>query len=301
VVVKGASLLSILGIAALSCAGCSLTTDLGGLSSGGGGGSPGQGGALVGGGGAGRGGADGAGGAGAQAGSAGHASGGGGTGGAPDAYAVEVLADEPVGWWRLGDAVTPVALDSGPDGYVGTYMGGVVLGQPGIVATDSAAHFDGSSNTMMILEQDVLDFANQDEMTVEVWFLQIGDGGFIAGKLMHDGAFHGYMVATDPNGPGVRFDRHGGGTMKGGDVLEGEWNHVVGTFDGVTARLYFNGEEVNSKVQSGPVLDHDVPFSVAAGATWGRLDGVIDEAALYDYALPPGRVSAHYEAGTAGQ
>jgi hypothetical protein len=32
---------------------------------------------------------------------------------------------------------------------------------------------------------------------------------------------------------------------------------------------------------------------------WSVLEGDFDEVAIYDYALPPARVNAHYEAGRA--
>ncbi len=34
---------------------------------------------------------------------------------------------------------------------------------------------------------------------------------------------------------------------------------------------------------------------------WKDFEGVIDEVAIYDYALPPARIAAHYAAGVAAR
>src|SRR5262245_26734042 len=60
-------------------------------------------------------------------------------------YAAAVLADAPLSYWRLGDAVTPVAKDSASGRHDGVYKGGVTLGVVGAIANDpdTAVAFDG--------------------------------------------------------------------------------------------------------------------------------------------------------------
>ena len=54
-------------------------------------------------------------------------------------YANRVLADSPLGYWRLGEFSGSVAVDSSGNGNDGTYVGNVVLGQPGLApGIDSA-------------------------------------------------------------------------------------------------------------------------------------------------------------------
>jgi hypothetical protein len=219
----------------------------------------------------------------------------GGTGGGPDPYTTAVLADAPVAWWRLDDQITPLAIDSGPNGYDGTYLNGVLLDQPGILPSSASVLFDGVNG--QVATGDVLDFAGDASFSVEAWINSDDQDGFIAGKLTHDGsAFHGWMLAyLAPTG--FRFRRHGSTIAVGGVATAGTWAHVVGTFDGVSARLYVDGAEVDAQPQSPTLVDHDGPFTIAMGQNWGRLEGRIDEVAVYDHALTPARVQAHRQAG----
>src|ERR1700749_868044 len=72
---------------------------------------------------------------------------------AADAFANEVLADKPVGYWRLGEAPgTPQAADSSTHGHAGTYHGGITLGQHlrPLMSGDTAALFDGATGIVTI-------------------------------------------------------------------------------------------------------------------------------------------------------
>ena len=51
-------------------------------------------------------------------------------------YSGVVLAKGPVGYWRLGEAVGPTAVDASGFGYDGTYNGNPTFGQPGAIADD---------------------------------------------------------------------------------------------------------------------------------------------------------------------
>jgi hypothetical protein len=52
-------------------------------------------------------------------------------------YADAVLADNPVGYWRLGETNGSVALDSAPNGLNGMYNGGVSLSHMGAIVSDT--------------------------------------------------------------------------------------------------------------------------------------------------------------------
>jgi len=67
---------------------------------------------------------------------------------AADAYSSAVLAKGPVGYWRLGDAAGPTAVDLSGSGHDGAYFGNPTFGQPGAIAgaVDTAVGFNGSSS-----------------------------------------------------------------------------------------------------------------------------------------------------------
>jgi hypothetical protein len=199
-------------------------------------------------------------------------------------------------WWRLDDRVTPVALDAGPNRYHGTYSGGVTLNEPGIISDNPAAHFDGVQARVEVTAD--LDFDGADPFSVEAWVSHRGDNAFIAGKLTYvDSVYRGWMLVWKTDG--FVFQRVGNSGADGGRLLTGGWHHVVGTFDGVTARLYVNGVEEAVRVQDTdlPVVGDETPFRIGREPTWAKTLGWIDEVALYDYALPASRIQAHYDAG----
>src|SRR5690242_13514517 len=71
---------------------------------------------------------------------------------AVDAFAQDVLADNPVGYWRFGESSGPAAADSSPHANAGTYHGGITLGQQlrPLLGGDTAALFDGATGIVTI-------------------------------------------------------------------------------------------------------------------------------------------------------
>src|SRR5207249_895162 len=105
-----------------------------------------------------------------------------------------------------------------------------------------------------------------------------------------------------------------------GNASTGVWQHVVGSYDGMTARLFVNGALVGSSnltpaanaafrpnTQSalrigGTMLSgslSDGPVISAGGVSGNRgFDGWVDEVAVYASALSASTIAAHYAAAT---
>src|SRR5262245_42823776 len=82
-------------------------------------------------------------------------------------YRMLVTNDHPVAYWHLDDASTGTAVDSGPHGYNGTYMG-TVDSVPGVFgASDLAAALNGSDGSIQM--GDVIDFKDNAKFTLEAW------------------------------------------------------------------------------------------------------------------------------------
>ena len=91
--------------------------------------------------------------------------------------------------------------------------------------------------------------------------------------------------------------------------MTGTTHHVVGEWDGVQWRLYFDGAEVGAPDDSSGVGALATMANLYAGAesvdfgggpTPDRfLNGTIDEVAVYDHALTPSRILSHYNASRA--
>jgi len=246
---------------------------------------------------------------GASSGGTGGGSGGGGTGasggvgGVADTYAAEVLADLPLAYWRFGETAGPTAVDSSGNGNDGTYIGGVALAEPGVLAGDTAARFDGGDDEMTAGE--IFDFAATAPFTVELWIRpdDIGSIGGVVCRYGWDGNnYLGWLLTGSSNVPdGLRFRRTGSPLLEGVSLADGEFNHVAVTFDGVTELLYLNGVEVDSRLPNALVDVGTDPFRVGRAANWGSYAGIIDELAIYDFALPPARIQAHRNAALGSQ
>lgn len=221
--------------------------------------------------------------------------------GDPDDYRAVVLGDGPLGYWRLGDADPPVALDQ-TGKLDGLYSGGVLLGQAGIRSDDTAAHFDGQGDDLMSLG-DNFDAPMLAAFTLEAWVKPDSVGNDmqpICSKAVYVGdALHGYTLEFHDQAVILRRCREGVCDGASGPPIEaGKYSHVVGAFDGVTLYVYVDGK-ASTAPSSLEVLDTDAAFVWAGSlSTYGLFAGALDEVALYGYALGPQKVEAHLAAGT---
>lgn len=72
--------------------------------------------------------------------------------------------------------------------------------------------------------------------------------------------------------------------------------HLVGTYDGTTARLYVNGTQVATT--TGTLAPSTEPFRIGAGRSTlgnpsGYADATFDDVALYDRVLTPAQIAEH--------
>ena len=221
-------------------------------------------------------------------------------------YASTVLADGPVGYWRLGEAVgAATAVDASPNGNNGAYQSGVTQGQPGVIVGDpnTAAAFNGTGNARVDLPTATQLGLDNASFTAVAWVNAAALGG--------DHAIFG----TDSGGTNstlhliIRGNQFYMGFYSndtgGNQVLNtGQWyfvafdyNYNPVTMTG-TQSIYVNG-----------ALDASTAGHVAFMGTttlhigqWGggnNFNGVIDEPAIFDYALTPAQIQGLYNAGEA--
>jgi hypothetical protein len=224
-------------------------------------------------------------------------------------YAATVLADGPVGYWRLNDLGTTL-LDSSPTALTGTLTGlpmsqRRVPGPLGYTDPDSgslsfvgnAAHY-GSVPGSAALDLQTL--------TVEAWAMPSGSqNGFIFEKTTTGAVNTEYSLFL--SGTNVIFRTVSGGTsydltwaIDTTILIYSAWNHLAATWDGVTKRLYVNGRLVASTAFSG-LLDTNPTgtswIGVYGNAAGYPFSGRLAEVAVYPKALSADRVAAHWEMG----
>ena len=85
-----------------------------------------------------------------------------------------------------------------------------------------------------------------------------------------------------------------------GDLGGGNWVHLVGTYDGANWKLYRNGSLVATQPSPvGALAVDDADWAVGStGNGWAdAFAGLVDEVAIYNYALSANQVAGHYKAG----
>ena len=91
---------------------------------------------------------------------------------------------------------------------------------------------------------------------------------------------------------------------------EGEWVHIVGTYNGTNMSLYYNGvletsgqgiwdsDSESFVTMSGPIDSNNMPLAIGSdGLSGNYFNGTIDDVIIYNRALTQNEISAMYSAG----
>ena len=248
-------------------------------------------------------------------------------------YSSAVLSDTPVGYYRMNETTGSVAIDTVGVAH-GVYRNGAipaaqppngvgpVLQQPGprspafpgFDADNDAVQFDGAAS-----------FSNPDNLNIstlslndtaysfEIWAYNTrpqadllitgymgarGTGTSIDGVGIM-GTLASASTATDAP-PGTLFLTDGVTILSGDSIVENnQWHHVVYTRSGDSVALYLNGElELSDTLAPTYGTSDAITAGMRPDQHWA-FQGMLDELALYNYALSPEQVLAHYDAASA--
>jgi hypothetical protein len=216
------------------------------------------------------------------------------------AYGAIVLEDGPLAYFRFAETSGPDAL-SEVNGVRGQYQGDFEFGAIGAVGDDTVV-FDG--RTTFIDLGDQFRFAGNAPYTFELWVKP----RFTEGHTL-------FLVArASPGGDGFQFyigntytifSRQMGldefGYVTSEHAPFDRWTYFVATYDGAVARMFKNAVEVSANTggdAARPIADAAGSLSIGdhVPSQFFKLDGSVDELAIYGYALDPGRIQAHYDA-----
>lgn len=245
-------------------------------------------------------------------------------------YQSTVVAQQPVGYFRLNETVQPssnVGLYATNKGSLGATADGTYVSSPvtGLDGPFSGALGVGLNGISQYITTPASTALNTTNFTFELWAKPAIAPAFAypASSVDFDGTGRsGWYMAQDDGsvfGAGsawvVRiFNRNGTGfgaqvaaPVAGADV----WVHLAVTYDDTTKVLaiYTNGVLAESAIATPGAngqtyvpnqnLNNDDPFTVGARSTltlqWA---GTVAEAAMYGSALSATRVAAHYAAAT---
>lgn len=223
-------------------------------------------------------------------------------------YRDTVLADNPVGYWRLGDPADSRATNSGSLGAAGngTTFQNVTFGVPGALNSDpdTAVNFDGNQAKINVPYSSAL---NTARFTVEAWAKVTTDstGHRSPVASRDDPPQRGFIFYAAPNNQWQFWTGTGaqvGWNVVGGAAAEPEvWAHLVGVYDGTNKFFYVNGVLVGAN-RSAFTPNGSRVLRIGASATESPVgdfffNGDVDEVAVYPAVLSPERVVAHYASG----
>ena len=216
-------------------------------------------------------------------------------------YRDAVMADSPVGYWRLAET-TGNALDETGNAAGGRYNGGVTRGVPGALSTDAnlAARFDGVDDYVSVADNGPMDVG--DTFTYELWVKRGATQG-VTQRLLHKGtgpAALGFgsnnRVVLLPGGTGATATASSAMT-----IVDQAWHHVVATKSGADVHIYVDGVDVTMAGANATMTTSANALNIGRATTSSAYIGAdLDEVAIYPTALSSARVLAHYQAGRGG-
>jgi PKD repeat protein len=228
--------------------------------------------------------------------------------GTPPAYVRDTVDFGATRYWRLGEAsgMTAADLISGDNARLN---GNYVLGQAGVLTSDTAVRFDpGTATKGPGYAVGSASQAGPQSLSIEAWFKTTTTTG---GKIVGFG-----NATTDAS---TSYDRHvymdNAGRIFFGvwpnavktvnsaaSFNDGKFHHVVGTLGAAGMALYIDGALVANDARVTSTANPTGYWHIASDAVAGwpsaptsrSFGGSVDEVAVYPTALTPQQVSRHF-------
>jgi hypothetical protein len=202
---------------------------------------------------------------------------------AGNGYAAAVMADSPVGWWRMNEpaytepdpGTLPVAANSGTIGAnaQGIMYPGVVAGEAGppcngLGANNYSCLLDGGMGLINCGSDAGLNVPNK--CTLTSW-VKIRGWQHMSEAVFSKGQ-NGYSLSKNftqsvPTYNQMAFNAGNGALTVGSrTVFDGLWHHVAGVYDGASMSLYIDGTLDSTAAYTGGINASDEPLTI--GDEW---------------------------------
>ncbi len=209
-------------------------------------------------------------------------------------YTDQVLSNNPVAYWKLGDLSGSSASTELAGSENASYSGTFSLGQEGAVSGDSAASFNGGSfATSGTLGRSL--FANRNVITVEFWIKpnasQTGRHIMEYGTGVSTFALEGTLLT-----PNFFINN----ILVGNLALNlGEYQQIVLQMTGAEAKIFHNGLEISSTAFTQSIQDkgNNGMFFASRGGNQRFANINVDEIAVYHTALSSGQIAQNFNVG----
>ena len=220
-------------------------------------------------------------------------------------YRSTIIADNPVAYYRLGEASGATATDEMGSSN-GAYGNDTTYGVTGALNGDSntSVSFAGSSTTNDAIQVSSLTSADfSSGITIELWLnwdSSTGTGMPVEVREGNDGQDRIFFDARSSGTPHWDFNIAGTWYSATGAGVQDGWNLYAFTHDGSNAKTYRNGVLQNTTSASATTFDPDSMGIGQDGNGSNVIVGGVDEVAVYNSALSATELLAHYTAGTTG-
>lgn len=223
------------------------------------------------------------------------------------AYKDYVLRDGPVSYWRLEENTGSVATDEQGNNN-GTWVNesDITPNVAGLVKSGSAYQFGSGQGRIDVGSP--LSLTASDEWSMEIWVSTSVDGrnNYIMGTDLNYGAYMRVKGLSDLDVLLIKIDDGGSAAFGQGTIAinDGEAHHCVMVKEGGRLKGYvdsildidIDASGVGDLVESlfiGTLLEGSV-FNT------NEFEGILDEPAVYQYALTPDQIADHYDVGANG-
>ena len=203
------------------------------------------------------------------------------------------IANRRVADFRFNEGAGSVALDGSGLGNNGSLSAGVTR------ATDAARgkvlQFNGFGGIISVPDSDSLDL--RGALTLEAWVKPSALGGWRTVMFKEgDGILPRYVLNANDFTPTpaayLHIDYIPDGIRSERTLALETWTHLAVTYDGEMIRLFINGEEKESRAESGPIRISEGRLLIG-GTTWGQwFKGRMDDVRVYDAAVAEAQIKA---------
>jgi hypothetical protein len=161
-----------------------------------------------------------------------------------------------------------------------------------------ALSFDGVDDCVVIPNSPTINITG-NQISIEVWVYIPQLSPAVENIILSKNVWSQYKLGflstnkfrfTLKNAAGNILD------LDSGAITSTGWYHVVGTYDGSTAKIYLNGQLSNSAAFSGNIAGSTSDLVIGAYSNKSSFfRGIIDEVRIYDRALTSDEVQALYQ------
>jgi hypothetical protein len=213
------------------------------------------------------------------------------------AYRDVILASIPLGYWRFDDAGATLADLIGTYNLNGTYINNPTRGVAGAIAGDpnTAVSFNGVNQYASVPYNAAVDLISP--LSLEIWVKPVAFNSY--NTLMGRGGGSFVLTILGDGKLSIQCPGVAGLIYTTGPLSLNVWQHCGFTRAGVDLRLFVNGVQAPASITSTAAFS-PAPGPMTFGADNGggaAANATLDEAAIYNRALPPAEWLAHYNAG----